>query len=80
MISAFAGSIWIMITSTMNALRPVKRYLASATAARNASATESATTTETTITLFFRSVQKSGDRIASVKWTSVGWSGIHFGV
>ena len=66
--------------STMNALRPVKRNLASATAARNASTTESATTTLTTIRLLRTSSQKYGRWIASVKWTSVGWSGIQFGV
>src|SRR6478752_5464708 len=80
MMRAFAGSIWIAITITMNTRLPVKRYLASATAARNASATLSTTTIETTITLFFRSVQNAGARIASVKWTSVGWSGIQCGV
>ena len=58
----------------------MKRYLASATAARNASATDSATTTATTITLFLKLTQKHGLWIASVKWTSVALSGIHFGV
>ena len=80
MISAFAGSIWITIIVTMNVVRPEKRNFASATAARNASTIESATTTPTMITLFFRSVQKYGLWSASWKWSSVGWSGNHVGV
>ena len=58
MISAFAGSIWIMMIRTMNTFRPLKRNLASATAARKASPTESATTTVTTIRLFLTPSQK----------------------
>ena len=53
------------IIRTMKSLRPVKRYFASATAARNASAIEIATVTRTMIRLFFTSVQKNGVWIAS---------------
>src|SRR5690348_8019990 len=80
MISAFAGSIWIRIISTMNALRPVNRNFARATAAKNASTIDSATTVPTTMRLFFASVQKYGVWIASWKCSSVGCSGIHVGL
>ncbi len=61
-------------------MRPVKRNFARATAARNASAIESATATQTTIMLFFTPSQKYGRSIASRKCLSVGWSGNHVGV
>ena len=80
MISAFGGSIWIMITRTMNTALPLKRNLASASAARKASATAMITTTVTTMRLFFTPSQKYGLWIASVKWTSVGCSGIQTGL
>ena len=54
------GSIRMPIIRTMNGFRPVKRYLASATAARNASTIESATVTLTMIRLFFTFSQKNG--------------------
>ena len=60
MISPACGSIWIPITRTMNTLSPLKRYFASATAARNASTIAIATVTSTTMTLFFTSSQKYG--------------------
>ena len=53
------------IISTMKSLRPVKRYFASATAARNASTIEIATATRTMIRLFFTESQKNGRWIAS---------------
>ena len=53
MTSPTCGSIRIPIIRTMKSLRPVKRYFASATAARNASAIEAATATRTTIRLFW---------------------------
>ena len=80
MISAFGGSIWIMITRTMKKARPLNRYLASASAARKASATARITTTTTTIRLLRTPSQKYGLSIASVKWTSVGRSGIQTGL
>ena len=64
----------------MKIFQPLKRYFASATAARNASTTESTTTTETTIRLFSRSSQKYGRWIASEKCWSVGWYGTQCGV
>ena len=74
MISPACGSIWIPITSTMNSLRPLKRYFASATAAKNESASAIATVASTTITLFFTSVQKYGRWIASLKCSASGES------
>ena len=62
----------IPIISTMKSLRPVKRYFASATAARNASTIEAATATITMIRLFLTSSQKYGLLIASRKCDSVG--------
>ena len=44
MISAFSGTIWTAMIITMKAARPRKRNFASASAARNASTSESATT------------------------------------
>ena len=73
MIRPACGSIWIPITSTMKSLRPLKRYFASATAARNASTIEIATVTVTMIRLFLTSSQKYGLWIASRKCWSVGW-------
>ena len=67
MISPACGSIWIPIIRTMNSLRPVKRYFASATAARNASTIETTTVTITMIRLFLTSSQKYGRSIASRK-------------
>ena len=67
MISPAPGSIWMPIIRTMNSFRPVKRYLASATAARKASVIEIATVTQTTIRLFLTSAQKNGLWIASWK-------------
>ena len=80
MIRPACGSIWIPITSTTKSLRPLKRYRASATAARNASTIEIATVTRTTIRLFFTSSQKNGLSIASRKCCSVGCRGIQVGV
>ena len=80
MISPACGSIRMPIIRTMKSLRPVKRYFASATAARNASTIEATTVTTTMMRLFLTSSQKYGRAIASVKWTSVGCSGIHVGV
>ena len=80
MIKPACGSIWMPITSTTKSLRPVKPYRASAIAARNASATEIATVTSTTIRLFFTSSQKNGLSIASRKCDSVGCSGNHVGI
>src|SRR5439155_4133399 len=74
------GSIWIPITSTMKSFRPVKRYFASATAARNASAIEIATVTRTMITLFLTSCQKNGCCVALRKCDVVGCSGTHVGL
>ena len=56
------------MTSTTKSLLPVKRYFASATAARNATTIESATTAPTTIRLFLTVSQKYGprDRVAEV--------------
>ena len=79
MISPTGGSIWIPIISTMNSLSPLKRYLASATAARKASTIAIATVTSTMMMLFLTSSQKYGWRIAFRKWSSVGCSGIHCG-
>jgi hypothetical protein len=62
----------------MNILRPLKRYLASATAARNASTIDSATVTPTTTRLFSTAFQKNGwslPEIASRKWSSVPFTG-----
>src|SRR5579862_4397371 len=80
MISPACGSIWTPITSTMNNLRPLKRYLASATAAKNESTSAITTVETTTMTLFFTSVQKYGRWIASLKWLSVGFLGIQVGL
>ena len=60
------------ITSTTKSLLPVKRYFASATAARNATTIESTTTAPTTMRLFFTVSQKYGRAIASRKCCSVG--------
>ena len=67
MIRPAGGSIWIPITSTMNTLRPLKRYFASASAAKNERASAIATTATTTMTLFFTSVQKYGRWIAALE-------------
>ncbi len=69
-----------MITRTMKNARPLNRNLASAIAARNASTIDTSTTTVTTIRLFSTPLQKYGVWIASVKWTSVGWSGTQTGL
>ena len=58
MISPAGGSIWMPIISTMKIFRPVKRYFASATAARNASTMPSPTVTLTTIRLLTTAFQK----------------------
>ena len=58
----------------------MKRYRASAIAARNAITIEIATVTETTIRLFNTSRQKKGRLSASRKCCSVGWSGNQVGV
>ncbi len=56
------------MTRTTKSLLPVKRYFASATAARKATTIESATTAPTTIRLFLTVSQKYGtrDRVAEV--------------
>ena len=64
----------------MNTLRPVKRNFASATAARKASAIETATVMPTMITLFTTELQKYGRSIASRKCWSVGCTGNQLGV
>jgi hypothetical protein len=69
----------IPITSTTNSLLPVKRYFASATAARNATTIERATTAPTTIRLFFTTSQKYGRAMASRKCCNVGWIENHVG-
>ena len=74
------GSLRIPIIATMNSLRPVKRYFASATAARNASTIEASTAEQTMIRLFFTVSQKNGRAIASRKWSSVGEVGNQVGV
>src|SRR5882762_5948423 len=56
------------IIRTMKSLRPVKRYFASAIAARNARAIEMATVVQTMIRLFFTSGQKNGVWIAARNW------------
>ncbi len=65
MIRPACGSIRIPIIRTMKSLRPLKRYLASATAARNASTIEAGTATITMMRLFLTSSQKYGLLIAS---------------
>ena len=80
MINPACGSIWIPMIRMMNALRPVKRNFASATAARKASTIESATVTLTTIRLFLTPSQKKGRLIASRKCESVGCSENQVGV
>ena len=80
MIKPACGSIWIPMIRTMNALRPVKRNFASATAARKASTIASATVTLTTIRLFLTPSQKKGRLIASRKCESVGCSENQVGV
>ena len=67
MISPAPGIIWTAITITMNSLRPVKRYFATATAARNAIVIAIATVTPTMISVFTTSFQKNGWCIASRK-------------
>ena len=67
------------MTSTTKSLLPVKRYFASATAARKATTIESATTAPTTIRLFFTVSQKYGRAIASRKCCSVGLVENHVG-
>jgi hypothetical protein len=57
----------------------VNRYFARATAARNATTIESATTAPTTIRLFFTVSQKYGRAIASRKCWSVGLVGNQVG-
>ena len=80
MISPACGSIWMPIMRTMKSLRPVKRYFASASAAKNDSASAITTVATTTMTLFLTSVQNAGPWIASRKWFSVGWSGNQTGL
>src|SRR6266699_167128 len=80
MMSPACGSIWMPIIRTMKSLRPVKRYFASAIAARNARAIEMATVVQTMIRLFFTSVQKNGVWIAVRKWAIVGRSENHVGL
>ena len=73
------GSICTPISNTRNALRPVKRYFSSATAARNASTIAIPIATSTTITVFFTSTQKYGLCMARSKCPSVGCPGNHVG-
>ena len=70
----------IPIIATMKSLRPVNRYFASATAARNAITIEARTATTTTMTLFLTVSQKYGRAIASRKWSKVGEDGNQVGV
>jgi len=70
----------IPIIATMKTFRPVKRYFASATAARNATTIAASTATTTTITLFLTVSQKYGRAIASRKWSRVGEAGNQVGV
>ena len=82
MISPTCGIIWIPMISTTNTSRPVKRNLASATAARKASTIERATVMLTTIRLLTTEFQKYGwsePEIASRKCESVARSGIQVG-
>src|ERR1700759_5858759 len=64
----------------MKSLRPLKRYLARATAAKNERTSAITTVATTTMTLFFTSVQKYCRWIASLKWLRVGFFGIQVGV
>src|SRR6188472_2695955 len=57
----------------------VRWYFASATAARNATTIERATTAPTTIRLFFTTSQKYGRAMASRKCCNVGWIENHVG-
>src|SRR5918992_2213112 len=70
-----AGSMRIPIISAMKSFRPVNRYFASATAARNESTIASTTVIPTMMTLFLTASQKPGwsvESTASRKWSSVG--------
>ena len=80
MISPVPGIIWIPIIRTMKSFRPVNRYFASATAARNASTIEMATATTTMMMVFFTTSQKNALWIASLKCPSVGLPENHVGV
>ena len=80
MTSAASGTIWTPKTTTTKALRPWKRNLASASAARNASTTETMTTARTTIRLLRTLDQKRSRPIASRKLSSVGLVGMNWGV
>src|SRR5918996_5374649 len=68
------------ITSTTKSLLPVNRYLARATAARNATTIDRTTTAPTTMRLFFTVSQKYGRAIASRKCCKVGSVVNHVGV
>src|SRR5262245_46524484 len=62
----------IPIIRTISSLRPLKRYLASATAARNAITIDASTAMHTTTRLFRTVSQKYARSIASRKWSSIG--------
>ena len=74
-----SGTICTAMTITMNALRPRKPKRATATAARNASRIEIATTVQTTVRLLTTSFQKNGTLIAVLKLSSVSGAGTQYG-
>ncbi len=60
MIRPAPGIIWIPMISTMKSFRPVKRYFATATDARNASDIAITTVMLTMMIVFTTSFQKNG--------------------
>src|ERR1051326_1494036 len=80
MTSAFSGTICTPMTMTMNAVRPRNPKRATATAARNATLIDIATTVSTTVRLLTTSFQKNGTCIADLKFSNVIGEGTQYGV
>ena len=75
MTSAFSGTICTPMTMTMKAVRPRNPNRATATAARNETTMEMATTESTTVRLLTTSFQKNGTCIAEMKLSNVAGAG-----
>src|SRR5205814_10678898 len=79
MTSAFSGTICTPMTMTTKAVRPRNPNRATATAARNETTMEMATTERTTVRLLTTSFQKNGTCMADVKFSNVTGAGNQYG-
>ena len=80
MSSAVPGSIWTARMSTMIVRRPRKRNRLSAAEANSESASAKITALTTTMMLFWRLIRNDVCVIATMKLSSVGFSGRKWGV